>query len=195
MSLFSTTIILFLVIEPLGLIPVFQALMTGVSEKRVHLIAIRESLVAYVILLVFLFYGERVLSLLQISQTSLGIAGGFICFLIALKMLFPDESHEIRPESNPFIVPIALPLIAGPSSITTVMLLVSKDHITTWQVWVSLTIVIALTASILCLSGIITKLTGRGVTLAIERLMGFILTVIAVEMLLSGIKDFILSFK
>jgi multiple antibiotic resistance protein len=192
MSILSTAILLFLVLDPIGNIPLFLSALRNVNALKQKQIIIRELLIALGILLLFLFFGRYILLLFHISEPALSIAGGLILFLIALKMVFPgvvkmvDESTE----SEPIIVPLAVPLIAGPSAMATVMLFVAREP-SRWLSWL-FALLIAWTCSgiILYFSGNLRKLLGhKGIT-ALERLMGLILTAVAAQMLLTGIKEF-----
>lgn len=191
----SATILLILVTDPLGNIPIFISALKNVDKQRRKLVVVREVFIAYVILMLFLFFGDRFLDLMHLSDTSLGIAGGVILFLIALRMIFPhpdgvfgnDDKHE------PFIVPLAIPLLAGPSALATVMLLASRQPGKIMEWMGALTIAMLLCAVVLSFAGQIQKWVGERVVTAFERLMGLILTAIAVEMLLKGIQDFMKS--
>jgi MarC family membrane protein len=195
-SFASAFVLLFLVIDPVGNIPLFQAILERVETSRRGWIVVRESLIAFAILLAFLLVGRPFLALLHISETSLGIAGGVILFLIALRILFhPSEPvfGEIE-QGDPLIVPLAVPLVAGPSAMATVMLLASRgpERIGEWAG--ALTLAVAASTCILLLGGTITRLVGPRMILAFQRLMGLVLTAIAVEMFLDGIKKFVLDW-
>jgi MarC family membrane protein len=193
MTFISATILLLLVMDPFGGIPLFLAVLKCVEEKQRIKIVLRECGIAFFVLLVFLLFGQHVLSLLQLTETSLGIASGIILFLIAVRITFPTRQGVFGdlPEGEPFVVPLAVPLIAGPSAIATVLLLASRwpEHIARW----TLALVVSTAVSTLTLScgGIISKLLGDRGLMALERLMGLLLTAVAVEMLLNGVKDFI----
>lgn len=192
-SVASATILLILVTDPLGNIPLFIGLLKQVDPKRRRRIIIREVLFAFLILLFFVFFGRSLLDLMHLSDKSLGIAGGVILFLIALRMIFPHPEgifgHQMHGE--PFIVPLAIPFIAGPSAIATVLLLVSNqpDRLGSWIL--ALTIAMLVSAVVLGFAERIADFLGEKVTMAFERLMGLILTAIAIEMLLSGIEKFV----
>jgi small neutral amino acid transporter SnatA (MarC family) len=140
-----------------------------------------------------MFGGQRFLDLMHLSEISVSIAGGVILFMIAIRMVFrsPEGVFGEALDREPFIVPLAIPFIAGPSALATVMLMVSKepDKIATWVA--ALTLVMTLTALVLALGEKIEQLVGKRAVEAIERLMGLILTAIAVEMLLGGIQRFV----
>jgi MarC family membrane protein len=192
-SFASAIILLILVTDPLGNVPMFIGLLRQVDPARRRRIIIREVFFAFVILLFFAIFGQRVLDLMHLSDTSLGIAGGVILFLIALKMVFPHPEgsfgHQVHGE--PFLVPLAIPFIAGPSAIATVLLLVSHDPNRLWEWIAALTVAMLVSAVVLGFAEKIADFLGEQVTMAFERLMGLILTAIAVEMLLGGITKFV----
>src|SRR3990167_931771 len=125
MTLYTATITLFLVLDPLGNIPLFLSTLNTVNPKRRKQIIFRETCIAFLILTFFLFFGKYILEYMQISESALSIAGGIILFLIAIRMIFPQEDtpQPVSLAGEPFIVPLAIPLVAGPSAMTFVMLL------------------------------------------------------------------------
>jgi MarC family membrane protein len=193
-SLASAVVILLLVMDPLGNIPLFVSLLGNVAPERRRRVILRECAIAFALLLFFVFFGRRILELLGLSDASLNIAGGVILFLIALRLVFkhPEGVFGADPlDAEPFIVPLAIPSIAGPSAIATVVLLVSRapermaDWITALAVASTLTLLLLLAAER------IARLLGARGLAAVDRLMGLILTAIAVEMLLKGIEGFV----
>jgi MarC family membrane protein len=196
-ELLSATILLILVIDPFGNVPlVVSALASTPSERHVRIV-LRECLIAYGLLLVFLFGGQAFLALMHLSETSLTIAGGVILFLIALRMVFshPEGVFGAASGSEPFIVPLAIPAIAGPSALATVMLMASRDpaHSSVWAL--ALTGAMAVTTLTLIAAGWLQRLLGDRVIRAFERLMGLVLTAVAVEMLLGGLKEVASQFR
>jgi MarC family membrane protein len=193
MSFTSAVVILLLVMDPVGNIPLFVALLRPVEPARRMLVIFRECAIAFVVLLAFVFFGNSILSLLGLSGSSLNIAGGLILFLIALRMIFrrPDGLFGDVISGEPFIVPLAIPSITGPTAIATVILMVSRapERILEWVAAASIAMLITLT--LLLFAERLSKLTGEAGLLAFERLMGLILTAIAVEMLLQGIQSFV----
>ncbi|MHB1949236.1 MAG: MarC family protein [Gammaproteobacteria bacterium] len=192
MTLYSATLTLILVMDPLGNIPMFLSILNSVNPARRKKIILRETFIAFVILLIFLFFGKFILEGMQISESALSIAGGIILFLIALKMIFPHEDNGRRPKQigEPFIVPLAVPFVAGPSTMTVVMLLGNQqpNHLMLW--FFALTIAWITCTIILVFAENLRKILGeRGLT-AIERLMGMILTTMAVQMFLTGVQQF-----
>ncbi len=191
MSLYSTTLTLILVMDPLGNIPVFLSILKRYSPKRQSQIILRESFIAFIILILFVFFGQYILHGLQITAEALSIAGGLILFIIALRMIFPPE-HEHREEDHgePLIVPLAIPLTAGPSAMTIVLLFATRDPGRLGLI--SLAVLIAsvvFTLILLCSQYLMKVLGPRGLT-ALERLMGMILTTVAVQMFLSGVMQY-----
>lgn len=196
-DLISAFVLLFLVLDPLGNLPVVASLLKQVDSTRRARVVARECLIAYLILLAFMFGGRQFLDVMHLSEISLSIAGGVILFMIAINMVF-KSTESVFGESldhEPFIVPLAIPLIAGPSALATVMLMVSREP-AKLGVWVAaMTAAMVVSAVLLVLGERIEKLLGKRAMEAIERLMGLILTAIAVEMLLGGIKQFLLQVK
>ena len=196
-DLISAFVLLFLVLDPLGNLPVAASLLRQVDSRRRARVVVRECLIAYLILLAFMFGGRQFLDVMRLSEISLSIAGGIILFMIAIKMVF-KSAESVFGESldrEPFIVPLAIPLIAGPSALATVMLMVSREP-AKLGVWVAaMTAAMVVSVVLLALGERIEKLLGRRAMEAVERLMGLILTAIAVEMLLGGIKQFLLQVK
>lgn len=185
----SAFILLFLIMDPIGNIPVFaNALKHTPAEKRFGII-MREHIVAFVILLIFMFAGETFLQYLGLTSTSLQIAGGVILFLIAIRMIFPPPESTEAEVIEPFIVPLAIPMIAGPSAMATVLLLTSQQPDKLYE-WVgALFAAIVTSALVLSVAGKLQDRLGTRFTIAMEKLMGLILVAIAVEMLLRGYKS------
>jgi MarC family membrane protein len=173
--------------------PLVNAMLGSVAESRRRFIVVRECLIAYVLLLLFMFGGQSFLAVLHLSQTSLSIAGGVILFMIAIRMVFAKLNGTFGGEegTEPFIVPLAIPLIAGPSALATVMLMASRDpaKVGMWAAAITATMVI--TTIVLVAGTRLHRWLGDHAMHAIERLMGLILTAIAVEMLLAGIREFV----
>jgi MarC family membrane protein len=193
-SFTSAVVILLLVMDPVGNIPVFVALLRDVDPARRVTVIVRECLIAFLVLLVFAFSGRTILDLLGLTDISLNIAGGVILFLIALRLIFkhPEGVFGLGTEGGePFIVPLAIPAIAGPTAIASVVLMVSRAP-ERWLEWiVALAVAASITLVLLLFADRIAKLIGpRGIG-ALDRLMGLILTAIAVQMLLNGIQQFI----
>ena len=191
MTLFSATVLLFLVIDPFGNIPLFLAILKNVDFRKHKKIIVREMLIALVVLILFLFTGRYILRFLDISEPSLSMAGGIILFMIALKMIFlgSEKMFGDTPEGEPMIVPLATPFVAGPSAIATVLLLMAREP-ARWLEWFTALICAwFLSGIILLFSDNISNVVGNRVLTAIERLMGMLLTMVAVEMFMKGVRQ------
>jgi len=192
-SFSSAVVILLLVLDPIGNIPFFLSLLSRVAPARRVRVIVRECAIALGVLILFALFGPAILGVFGISDSSLTIAGGVILFIIALRMIFrsADNLFGDTPEGEPFIVPLAIPSIAGPTAIATVMLLVSRAPQRLLEWTAAVTVAVLLTLVLLLFAGRIAKLVGERGLLALERLMGLILTAVAVEMLLRGIEAFV----
>jgi len=195
-ELVSTTILLILVTDPFGNVPLVVAALRGVPRERRLAVVVRECAIAYFLLLAFLFGGQAFLALMQLSEASLAIAGGVILFLIALRMVFPQPEglFGAATPSEPFIVPLAVPAIAGPSALATVMLMASRSPERLFELVGAVTIAMGVSVVVLAASDRLQRLIGERGVIALERLMGLVLTAIAVEMLLGGIRAFVDQF-
>ena len=192
-DLFSAAILLLLVLDPFGNIPIVVGALARVPRERRLRVVLRECLFAFVILLAFMAGGRTFMQWLQLSDASLAIAGGIILFLISLRMVFPTPEGIFgeTPDSEPFLVPLAVPSIAGPSALATVMLMVSRDPAHFWTWALALTMAMAATTVVLAASGRLQAWLGDRAVNAFERLMGLVLTALAVEMLLNGVRMFV----
>ena len=193
-SFLSATILLILITDPLGNIPLFLAALKKVDPSRRRLVIFRECAIAFFTLVVFLLFGSAFLKAVNLSDETLRIAGGVILFLIAINMVFPGTGGKLVEDDSgaePFIVPVAIPLIAGPSAMTTVMLLARTSPVRTLE-WIgSIFIAIVVTTIVFLGSNKLQDWLGARFLSAIEKLMGLVLTAIAVEMLLGGITNYI----
>ena len=192
-SFASAVVILLLVTDPVGNIPLFVTLLRGVAPHRRAWVIARECAIALAVLLLFAIFGKSLLELLGLSDRSLNFAGGVILFLIALRMIFHTQESIFGslPSGEPFIVPLAIPSIAGPAAIATVVLLVSRapQRLPEWLA--AVTVAMAVSLVIMLFAERISRWLGERVLAAFERLMGLLLTAIAVEMLLRGIEGFV----
>lgn len=190
----SAFVLLALVIDPFGNVPLVNAMLEKVPPERRRFVILREVLIAFAILAFFMFFGREVLRLMHLSESSLSIAGGVILFMIAIRMVFGDPEGAFGAHSHrgePFIVPLAVPLIAGPSALATVMLMATREPHAP-GIWLgALTLAIAVGAAVLLAGERLQRWLGESAMQAIERLMGLVLTAIAVEMLLGGIRAFV----
>jgi MarC family membrane protein len=190
----SATILLILVADPIGNIPIFATALKPVPPERRPWVIVREVLIAFVLLLAFMFVGESFLQLMNLSELSLQIGGGVIMFLIALRMIFPPPASATADQATePLIVPLAIPAIAGPSALATVLLLVSQapERRLEWIGALSITMIVS--TIILVLAERIQRVAGDRFVTALERLMGLVLVAVSIEMMLRGIKTFALQ--
>jgi MarC family membrane protein len=189
-EVFSSAFLLLLVLDPLGNIPFVLSLLRNTAPGRRPHIVVRECAIAALVLIVFFLIGDWLLLAMRLSDPALEIAGGLILFLIALRMVFPPARHEIPDhelDDEPFIVPLAIPMIAGPSALATVLLASRQTgQIAVWISAIGLACVV--NALFLLASGWFARLFGKAGMEALERLMGLILTTMAVQMLISGIR-------
>jgi MarC family membrane protein len=189
-NFFSATILLLLVFDPFGSIPVFASALKRVAPERRLAVLCRECVIAFAILLAFLFGGEGFLKLMHLSNASLQLSGGIVLFLIALRMIFPSPEgiFGALPDREPMIFPLAVPMLAGPSALATVLLLGAQFPTRMFEWTAALAVATAVTALVLGLADRLQRTLGEPVVAAFERLMGLILAALAVEMLLSGLR-------
>jgi multiple antibiotic resistance protein len=190
-ELLSPIVTLFLVMDPLGNVPLFLSVLRAVDPARRRAILVREIAIAFVVLAAFLLVGGYVMRFLGLEQPAIGIAGGIVLFLIALRMVFPSDAslRAATIEGEPFIVPLAIPLIAGPSALATLLLLQSTTSRP--LLLLALTIAWAVTGAILLSSTFLYRVLGERGLIAVERLMGMLLVMVAVQMLLNGLRAFL----
>jgi multiple antibiotic resistance protein len=192
----AATATLFFVMDPLGNIPVFNSVLSRFEPRRRAQITARELVIALVIMLVLLFAGTAILDFLGLTQPSLNIAGGVLLFLIALRMIFPPRGSEVAvPADEPFIVPLAMPMVAGPSTIAILLLLSSTEPARIWEWCTALVIAWAATTLLLTASPFMMRVLGDRGLRAMERLMGMLLVLLATQMLLNGIRQFVSSLE
>ncbi len=193
MNLLHATTLLVLVMDPLGNVPMFLAALKNVPDSRRWRVVLRELLIALAVLVVFVLAGPVLLEGLNISEPALRISGGIVLFLIALKMVFPagEEAMVGNHDEEPFIVPLAIPFVAGPSAMATVLLLVSQQPHQKMACLAALLLAWVVTAAVLIVGDLLHRVLGRRGLHAMERLMGMILTTLAVDMSLGGIRQFL----
>ena len=193
MDLFSAVVTLFLIMDPIGNIPLFLSTLKTVPPARRRFVLVREIVFAYVVLLVFLLLGKYLLRFLGLEEESLSIGGGIVLFLIALRMIFPPASAPGGEplEGEPFLVPLAIPLIAGPSTLAALLLLQRTAPTQTVSLFVALTIAWAVSGIILLSSTFFFRVLRERGLIALERLMGMLLVMVAVQMLLDGLEAFL----
>lgn len=195
MTVLSAAVLLFLVMDPFGNIPLFLTALRNVDDRRHRRIIVREQLIALAVLILFMFSGRILLDTLQISEPSLSIAGAIILFLISIKMIFPTAGgvFDENIDEEPFVVPLAIPYVAGPSALASVLLIMNREP-ARWPEWL-LALLLAWVSSgiIVLLSSSLRRVLGERGLIAMERLMGMVLTAIAVQMFMTGIREFLLT--
>jgi MarC family membrane protein len=191
-SFLSAFILLLLVLDPLGSLPIFIPLMRDVPRERRTGVALREIGIAFGVLAAFMVLGQGFLHVMRLSERSLEVAGGVILLIIAIRMIFSHEGgvYGVPEGREPFIFPLAVPLLAGPSAMATVLLLASRqpDRMASWIGALACAMAVSGAALLLCER--IRRLVGDSVVAAVEKLMGLVLTAIAVEMILAGLKRY-----
>jgi MarC family membrane protein len=187
----SATILLVLITDPIGNIPIFANALKHVAPERRSRVILREILIAFALLLTFMFVGESFLRIMNLSELALQIGGGVILFLIALRMVFPPPAGAVDEQvTEPLIVPLAVPAIAGPSALATVLLLVSQQPERRLE-WIgALCVTMMVSAIVLVSAERIQRVIGSRLVVAVERLMGLVLVSVAIEMMLRGFKTF-----
>lgn len=193
MTLVSAVLLLVTIMDPVGNVPNFVAGIQTVPPGRRTRVIARELLFALGILLFFFACGPELLGLLHLRQESLFISGGIMLFLIALKMIFPPPQRrpDEAPAAEPFIVPLATPLVAGPSVVATLLLLVTSQPQARGRWLAALLIAWGLTASVLMFAPILARILGEKGTTAVERLMGMLLVMVSVQMFLNGLETYL----
>ena len=193
MSIVSAVVLLVTIMDPVGNVANFVAAIQPVPLNRRTRVIARELVFALVILICFFLFGTKLLGLLHLRQETLFISGGIMLFLIALKMIFPSERNGAaeRPAAEPFIVPLATPLVAGPSVVATLLLLVSSQPAERGRWLLALFIAWAITAAVLLFAPLISRVLREKGTMAVERLMGMLLVMISVQMFLNGLEAYL----
>ena len=191
MTVLAAILLLIIIMDPIGNVPVFLSILKNIPIERRRIIIIRELLIAFIILLFFMFVGRYVLQMLEIEQSSLGVTGGIILFIIAIRMIFPGTkplfSHNETTE--PLIVPLAVPMLAGPSAIAAVILFMAQEP-NRWVEWTFVVFIDCLISGVILVSSeTLGRKLGNRALIAIERLMGIILVMVSVDFILDGIKQ------
>lgn len=192
MDTLTAAITLFLIMDPLGNLPIFSSVLKNIEPKRRKFILARELIISLIIMLIFLYSGQSILNFLHLKQETVSIAGGIILFLIALRMIFPDHGPVAgTPDGGePFIVPLAIPMIAGPSLLAALILLANQHQARMLDWTIALGAAWLVSASILMMSGLFTRLLGERGLMAVERLMGMILVMLSIQMFLDGVGNY-----
>lgn len=196
-SIISTAIVLTFILDPFGNVPLLLTILKDIDRKKHRRIIIREMLIGLVILVLFLFAGRSFLNLFHLETSSVSIAGGLIFLIISLKLIFPPadgSSIFSATGGEPFIVPIAMPMVAGPSALATLMVMANnhEGHLT--ELFFAVLIAWAVTALILLSSPLFFKLLRKKGLVALEKLMGMLLLIMAVQMLLNGVSEYVHTF-
>lgn len=193
-EMISATVLLLLIMDPLGNMPIFMSVLKPLPAKRRRVVLIREMVIALGVMLIFLFAGEKILAVLNLRTETVSISGGIILFLIAIRMIFPSPKNESNglPESDePFLVPLAIPLVAGPSILAALMLLSHQYPQKLAHLTLALFIAWGISFMILLMSNLFLRLLGdRGVS-ALEKLMGLVLVMLSTQMFLDGIRAYL----
>jgi len=192
-SIIGTAVLLMFILDPFGNVPLLLAILKDVDEKKKKYIILRESFFGLAILLLFFFFGESFLSIFHLETASVTIAGGVIFFVIALKMIFPGEKGNVSlfGMEDPFMVPIAIPLIAGPSALATIMIMTKSNGDHFWALFLSVLLAWTMSTCILYSSPLLYKLLKEKGLSALEKLMGMLLLMLAVQMFVDGIMVFL----
>ncbi|CCB86769.1 MULTISPECIES: MarC family protein [Parachlamydia] len=192
LSLFSITLVLFLIMDPLGNIGSFREMLKRIDPKKQKIIIMREMLIALFTMLVFNFLGEVIFEYLQVTETTVQISSGIILFLAALKILFPskDSPRSNLPQEEPFIIPLAIPLVAGPSLLATIMLYAHMETSVPLMLG-SIFIAWGLASIILLFSNRLYTVLGNNGLVAFEKLMGMVLILLAIQRFLEGVENFV----
>jgi small neutral amino acid transporter SnatA (MarC family) len=192
-TILQAALLLFLILDPLGNIPVFLSMLRRLEPQRQRIVLARELLIALAVLMLFLWAGKYALEVMHLRQEAVAIAGGIVLFLIGIRMIFPPPEGLMGeiPGGEPFIVPMAIPLVAGPSGMAAVMLMGSKEPERLGEWSLALLLAWAATALILFSATSLYRLLGARALTAIERLMGMLLVAISVQMLLDGLTGYL----
>jgi len=193
MTILSAATLLFLILDPLGNIPVFLSLLRRLPPQRQRVVLVRELMIALLVLMLFLWAGKYALEIVHLRQESVAIAGGIVLFLIGLRMIFPPPEGLMGeiPDGEPFIVPMAIPLVAGPSGMAAVMLMGSNEPGRLGEWSLALLLAWGASAVILLSATWVYRFLGTRALTAIERLMGMLLVAISVQMLLDGLTSYL----
>ena len=190
MDVSAAVVTLLLIMDPIGNIAPFLSVLKTVPAERRRIVLVREILLAYCVLLVFLFFGTYLLRFLRLEQETLSVAGGIVLFLIALRMIFPHEGSVVGEplEGEPFLVPLAIPLFAGPSTLASLLLLQRSSPGDSTLLLIAVTIAWAIGGAILLSSTFFYRVLRERGLIAVERLMGMLLVMVSVQMLMNGLK-------
>lgn len=192
MDILSAATMLFLIMDPLGNLPIVLSILKHLDPKRRRKVLIRELLFALAILMLFLFAGKSIMGFLHVQPETLSISGGIILFIIAIKLIFPSAGSitGLGAGEEPFIVPMAIPMIAGPSVLAALLLLSTQYSDQLLDLSIAVLLAWGATFFILMFNGFFFKILGERGLKAIERLMGLLLIMISTQMFLDGVKSY-----
>lgn len=195
MTLLNLIVILFLIMDPVGNISSFLSLLKGLDPKKQSWIVFREMLIALAAMIIFYYLGEFIFAILNVSETTVRLTSGLILFLVAIKILFPsiDSLRANLPEGEPFVTPLAIPLIAGPSLLATIMLFARLEP--NYTMLLAILISWAAAVTVLLLGPFLKRILGMNGLNACERLMGMVLVLLAIQRFLEGVQQFVASCK
>lgn len=197
--IFSTAVLIFFILDPFGSVPLLLSILKNIDKKRHSKIIIREMLIGLAILVVFLFFGEQFLSLFHLQAQAISIAGGIIFFVISLKMIFPGPNGEdlfaTKKGDEPLVVPIAIPMIAGPGALATLLVLAKTNAEHSGALFISLLLAWAFAVLVLLCSPQLYKILKEKGLSALERLMGMLLLIMSVQMFIDGIRALLPTFR
>lgn len=195
-AMWAATITFILVMDPLGNVPLFLSALRNTAPERRQWVILRECLIALALMVAFLFLGKAMLDLLDIQNSALQAADGVILLLIAIRMVFPTPERNLKEpmmHDEPFIVPLAVPYVAGPSLLAVITVLVSTDPSNVGWYLGALAISWVVTTVTLYFAGFLQRVVGERTLIAVERLMGMILVIMAVQMMFTGARTFFLE--
>lgn len=186
-------LVLFFVMDPLGNLPIFSSVLERVAPERRRIVLVRELLIALAFLVAFLFGGRYVLEVLHLQPEAIRVGGGIVLFLIALRLIFPNPSGLLGEtfEGEPLVFPLAVPLIAGPSALATILFLVGSGPGPRVAGLIAICCAWAASALILLSSSLILRIVGKRGILAAERLMGMLLVMLSIQMVMDGLREFL----
>lgn len=195
-NIISTAILLTFILDPFGNVPLLLTILKDIDRKKHRKIIVREMIFGLLILLFFLFAGQSFLNIFHLETVSVRIAGGLIFLIIALKLIFPSSkgSNLFATQGDPFVVPIAMPMVAGPSALATLMVMSKQYEDGIWKLSISLLIAWIITFIVFLLSPLFIRVLRRRGLLALEKLMGMLLLIMAVQMILDGLRNYVASF-
>ncbi|WP_343190215.1 YhgN family NAAT transporter [Buchnera aphidicola (Mollitrichosiphum nigrofasciatum)] len=191
LELFNISFLLIIIMDPIGNLPIFVSILNTIDKKKRKCIFIREMLIALITMLIFLFAGQKILQILHLNIETVSISGGIILFLMSLNMIFKKKKEKKKKNDEPFLVPLAIPLVAGPSLLANLILLIHNNPNKYLILTISLLIAWSVNFFILSLSEFFLKILSTKGIKAVEQLMGFILIMISIQMFMNGLHDWL----